>query len=81
MSYKEICKCNKVGVLKHFIRVESQKCNYKDKREEMITWISLPDQAFIDKVRDFEKKRTDENPVFGWMDNRDREKSYSLAGS
>ena len=66
MSHEEICECNNVGVLKHFIRVESQKCDYKDKREEMITWISLPDQAFIDKVRDFEKQRTDENPIFGW---------------
>ena len=66
MSYEEICECNNVGVLKHFIRVESQKCDYKDKREEMITWISLPDQAFIDKVRDFEKQRTDDNPIFGW---------------
>lgn len=66
MTYEEICECNKVDVLKHFIRVESQKCDYKDEREEMITWISLPDQAFIDKVRNFEKQRTDENPAILW---------------
>ena len=66
MTYEEICECNKVDVLKHFIRVELQKCDYKDKREEMMTWTYLPGQAFIDKVRDFEKQRCDENPIFGW---------------
>ena len=66
MSYEKICDSNKVTVLKHFIRVESTKNKHAEKREELMGWISLPDMDFIDRVRDFEKQRCDENPIFVW---------------
>ena len=66
MSCEKICDSDKVKVLKHFIRVESTKSKYAERREELMGWISLPDMDFIDRVRDFEKQRCDENPIFVW---------------
>lgn len=66
MSYEKICDSDKVKVLKHFIRVESTKNKYAERREELMGWIHFPDIDVIDKVRDFEKQRCDESPIFVW---------------
>ena len=66
MSYEKVCDSDKVKVLKHFIRVESTKKKYAERREELVDWINLLDIEFLNKVRDFEKQRCDENPIFVW---------------
>lgn len=66
MSYEKICDSDKVKVLKHFIRVESTKNKYAQRREELMGWVHLPGIEFLDRVREFENQRRDENPIFVW---------------
>ena len=66
MTYEKICDSDKVGVLRHFIRVESTKSKYADRREELMGWIRLSDMDFINKVQNFEKERDDVNPAILW---------------
>ena len=66
MCYTETREGNITEVLKHFIRVEATRCKYAKKREEMINWTDLPESVFINRVRNFEEERCDENPAILW---------------
>jgi hypothetical protein len=53
-------------VLKHFIIMEASRKKYADRAEEMLGWLELSNDEFIQKVREYEIARDDDNPVFGW---------------
>ena len=60
MSYEKICDSNKVEVLKHFIRVESTNCECAKRRKELMGWITLPGDDFINRdasVQEREKRQ------------------------
>ena len=75
MAHEKICDSNKVAVLRHFIRVESTKKKYADRREELMGWIRLSDMDFINKVQNFEKERDDVNPAILWTIGTEKDRS------
>lgn len=66
MTYEKIRESDTNEVLRHFICIEATRSKYANKRDDMINWTRLSDTDFIQKVRNFEKKRSDENPAILW---------------
>ena len=75
MQYETICESDKVEVLRRFIRIEATRSEYANKQDDLRNWIRLSDPDFIQKVRNFEKKRPDENPAILWTIGTEKDRN------
>ena len=66
MTYEKVRASNTNEVLRHFICIEATRSKYVNERDDMINWTRLSASDFIQNVRNFEKKRRDENPAIVW---------------
>jgi len=69
-------KISVADVLRHFIIMEASRERYANNAEGMLSWIKLSDDKFIQKVREFEVTRDDDNPVLGWTIGTRRNSLY-----
>ena len=56
--------------------MELTKKQFNSRGAEIHEWFSLPDPEFIQKVKEFEKGREDDNPTLGWTVGTRRSKTY-----
>ncbi|MBI1923405.1 hypothetical protein HYR99_04050 [Candidatus Poribacteria bacterium] len=53
-------------VLEHFLHLEITRPQYMNRRQEILGWLSLSDQQFFQRVRQFATERDDVPPALTW---------------
>jgi hypothetical protein len=65
-SKSHVMSIPKADVVRHFLRLEASKAKYKEKKEAMLWWCSLPDEQLLKHARAFADERDDTNPVLAY---------------
>ena len=53
-------------VMRHFLRIEASHVKYHTRRNEILSWGSLPDEQLLERARCFANERDDTNPTLAY---------------
>jgi hypothetical protein len=56
----------KAEVVRHFLRLEARREEYRDRMKDILSWCELPDEQLLKRTRAFADERNDTNPALAY---------------